>query len=108
MIRDRGRIKWTAMMLPEHIVQLREWQAEDEMDPEPNLTEDDLHLLQEELENAFNSQNDTIITNWRKGKKYTYIGKITVLDPIHNRISIEGPYGADNIPVSDIVKVQSM
>ncbi|MBB4825933.1 hypothetical protein HNO89_003170 [Sporosarcina luteola] len=29
MIRDRGNIKWTAMMLPEHIQQLREWQAED-------------------------------------------------------------------------------
>ncbi|QTD42101.1 YolD-like family protein [Sporosarcina sp. Te-1] len=29
MIRDRGNIKWTAMMLPEHIQQLRDWQAED-------------------------------------------------------------------------------
>lgn len=31
MIRDRGRIKWTAMMLPEHVEQLREWQKEDEL-----------------------------------------------------------------------------
>ncbi|WAA13832.1 YolD-like family protein [Fervidibacillus halotolerans] len=30
MIRDRGRIKWTAMMLPEHVKLLREWTKEDE------------------------------------------------------------------------------
>lgn len=29
MLRDRGRIKWTAMMLPEHVRMLREWQQEE-------------------------------------------------------------------------------
>ncbi|MFX3674835.1 MAG: YolD-like family protein [Paenisporosarcina sp.] len=29
MLRDRGRIKWTAMMLPEHVRLLREWQEEE-------------------------------------------------------------------------------
>jgi len=29
MLRDRGRIKWTAMMLPEHVKMLREWQQEE-------------------------------------------------------------------------------
>lgn len=28
MLRDRGRIKWTAMMLPEHVRLLREWKEE--------------------------------------------------------------------------------
>lgn len=30
-VKDRGRIKWTAMMLPEHIKELRAWQNEDEL-----------------------------------------------------------------------------
>lgn len=29
MLRDRGRMKWTAMMLPEHVRMLREWQQEE-------------------------------------------------------------------------------
>ncbi len=31
MIRDRGNIKWTAMMLPEHVKLLREWQEQDQV-----------------------------------------------------------------------------
>lgn len=78
------------------------------MDPEPSLTEDDLPLLQEELEITYKSQCDAIINTWRNGTKSTYIGKITELDPIRNLISVEGPYGADNIPVNEIFKVRSM
>lgn len=29
MIKDRGSLKWTSMMLPEHVKQLREWEQED-------------------------------------------------------------------------------
>lgn len=108
MLRDRGRIKWTAMMLPEHIAQLRDWQAEDELDPEPELTEDDMQLLQEDLEFAFAKRTDAIITTWRSGKKDTYIGKIMTLDPLKQCISVEGPFGKDKIMVGDIIKVQSM
>lgn len=108
MIRDRGSIKWTAMMLPEHTTQLREWQEEDELDPESSLTEDDLPLLQDELEIAYKSQCDAIINTWWNGKKSIYIGKITQLDPIRNLISVNGPYGEVNIPVGNIVQVRSM
>lgn len=28
MLNDRGNMKWTALMLPEHLVQLKEWKKE--------------------------------------------------------------------------------
>ena len=28
MIRDRGTIKWTAMMLPEHVQKIKQWKRE--------------------------------------------------------------------------------
>ena len=31
MIRDRGRMKWVSMMLPEHVRVLREWAEEKRM-----------------------------------------------------------------------------
>lgn len=68
----------------------------------------ELRVLHAELEIAYKSQCDAVITTWRKGKKFTYIGKITAFDSILNLISIEGPFGDENIPVVDIVKVQRM
>jgi len=35
MIRDRGNIKWTAMMLSEHVTELRRWQDEDHYEERP-------------------------------------------------------------------------
>jgi hypothetical protein len=43
--RDRGTIKWTAIMLTEHLHLLREWKAEDDVFPEPNLDESDFDEL---------------------------------------------------------------
>lgn len=107
-IKDRGRIKWTAMMLPEHTERLRDWYDRDDLNSQPELNEDDMNLLQEELEIAFAKKTDAVITTWRAGKKDTYIGKIVRLDPAQQSISIEGPFGKDNIMVTDIVKVRSM
>ncbi|WP_336822925.1 YolD-like family protein [Sporosarcina sp. USHLN248] len=107
-IKDRGRIKWTAMMLPEHIQALRKMNEENDYVERPELTEWELQGLQGELERAFVQKIDTIVTTWKDGKTSPYIGKITKLDPIHGLISIDGPYGSDHIPVGNIVKVHSM
>ncbi|GKV67616.1 hypothetical protein NCCP2716_01140 [Sporosarcina sp. NCCP-2716] len=52
MIRGRDRNKWTAIMLPEHIAKLREWQAEDDKLPQPVLSEFDLEEIQTLFESA--------------------------------------------------------
>ena len=39
LIRDRGSIKWTAMMLPEHVERLREWKEEEKIPPRKELDE---------------------------------------------------------------------
>ena len=107
-LKDRGRIKWTAMMLPEHIAELRVWQAEDSLTQNPVLNEFDLQLLQEELEIAYKSKNDSVITTWCAGTKNTYIGKITHLDSVKQLISVEGSFGNDKIAVGEIIEVKSM
>ncbi|WP_369436109.1 hypothetical protein [Lysinibacillus fusiformis] len=28
MLRDRGTMKWTAMMLPEHLVEIKKWKQQ--------------------------------------------------------------------------------
>ncbi|QTD39546.1 YolD-like family protein [Sporosarcina sp. Te-1] len=65
-IKDRGNIKWTALMLPEHVRHLRDWQAEDELVPEPGLTEFDMESMQLELELAYKRQIDTMVTKQKE------------------------------------------
>ena len=67
MIRDRGNIKWTAMMLPEHVVELRKWMDQDNYTERPELNEWDLQSIQEELEIAFKKQCETLIKTWANG-----------------------------------------
>lgn len=56
MIRDRGRIKWTAMMLPEHVNMLREWAKEDKWEQTKILDEQALEKLDEILTEAYHKK----------------------------------------------------
>ena len=74
--RDRGRIKWTAMMLPEHVSALREWQEEDILGDRPELNEWDLQLIQEEIEFAYKRKCQTLIRTWENGKITEFQGEL--------------------------------
>ena len=108
MIRDRGNMKWQGMMLTEHAQAVRDWLESDGLVERPTLDDWELQSIQEELEIAYKRQCEATVTTWRKGKKFTYIGKISVLDHRLNCISVPGPFGDDRIPVVDVVKVQCM
>lgn len=107
-IKDRGRIKWTAMMLPEHLVELRDWYAEDDLTDRPELTEWDLAAIQEELEIAYKRKCETLIKTWRDGRIIGNQGIIEVID-IHNKaILLADPFGDMRIQIDEIVSVQSI
>ncbi|MFG6494358.1 YolD-like family protein [Fictibacillus sp. UD] len=47
-IRDRGNIKWTSLMLPEHVKELRKYIHEEYYDiPEPNVDEQQMDNMNE-------------------------------------------------------------
>lgn len=107
-IHDRGTKKWTAMMLPEHIVALREHAEMEHYIKRPQLDDWELEAIQMEIEIAFKRQCVAKVTMWRKGKTVMYTGKISVLDHRLGLISLEGPFGEDRIPVADVIRVDSM
>ncbi|WP_342510624.1 YolD-like family protein [Sporosarcina sp. FSL K6-1522] len=106
MIRDRGNIKWRGLMLPEHVVKLIEWHEQDQLTKKPEFDEWELEAIQMEVELAYKRQSEAIVTVWKNGSESPYIGKITALDQRLNTISIEGPFGDDRIPATDIIKVE--
>ena len=79
MIRDRGNIKWTAMMLPEHIVELRNWMDKDHYIERPELSEWDLQSIQEEIEVSTNRKCQTLVKTWIPGLMQGHFIVIVVL-----------------------------
>lgn len=108
MIRDRGNIKWTAMMLPEHVKAVRDWLETDGHIERPNLDDWELESIQMEIELAYKRQRAVSVTTWRKGKEFVYSGKIAELDQRLHFISIEGPFGDSRIPVGDVTKAECL
>ena len=79
-IKDRGSIKWTAMMLPEHVQLLREEQDEDRYNVRPQLNDFDLEAIQDEIQIAFKSQSTVELRIWRNTAQIS-TGRVTLIDP---------------------------
>ena len=101
--RDRGNIKWTAMMLPEHIIQLREDKANYNKVDRPQLDEYDLQTLHEEIERAIISKAETRTTTWRDGEFSHIQGVIEKMTP--QCLIIDGPFGSMSLALDSVVRV---
>ena len=78
--RDRGNIKWNALMLPEHVKLLREWQAEDKKVAKPKLDEWQLEEMNKQLQLAYEQNLPIIINFWRDDAYYTITSKLLRFD----------------------------
>ncbi|SOC39587.1 YolD-like family protein [Ureibacillus acetophenoni] len=89
MIRDRGNIKWTAMMLPEHVKLLREWQEQDKYVKKPELDEWALQELSEQLQLAYNQKREVELKVWEEKQIYKATGIITKLNQTNATLYLE-------------------
>lgn len=76
MIKDRGTIKWTAMMLPEHVDMLRKDWKEDTKICKPVIDEQALEEIELIIKEAKYHSKDLVITYWLDGKFRTVVGYI--------------------------------
>ncbi|GKV70305.1 hypothetical protein NCCP2716_28030 [Sporosarcina sp. NCCP-2716] len=106
--RDRGKIKWTAMMLPEHIAMLRDWHAEDGRVPQPILTDFELEEIQLQLESAKLRRCIAQVSIWSDDKISSYIGTIEEIDIRNRLIVLEDPFCIERIPADLIIAVQHL
>ena len=104
-IKDRGRIKWTALMLPEHVEMIREWYDKDEQVPKPDLNEDDLQLIQEEVDIALKRQCEVLIHTWRDGAIHAHRGTIEGIDARTRMLIYEDPFKKRRLPMDEIVSI---
>jgi hypothetical protein len=80
MPNDRGNIKWTSIMLPEHIELLKEMWMEDGKSSKPVLDEQQVELLNDQLLEAFELQSPICLHIYESGTIKELIGVVTKLD----------------------------
>jgi len=107
-LKDRGRTKWTAMMIPEHLRLLREWQNEDNLTPRPDLDEMDMQLIGEEIERAYKSKSEIRIKTWKEGYIKQHRGKITEINPQLKYLVYDDPFGEHRLQMAQIIDAQCM
>ncbi|PLR99832.1 YolD-like family protein [Bacillus sp. T33-2] len=109
MIRDRGRIKWTAMMLPEHVQFLRDWAKEDTYDAEREIDEQQLELMNETISRAMEFNSPVAITHYRNRQYELVIGKIHYCDELGKKLHVVDRFGEiHRIQISSMADVREV
>ncbi|MFP5113491.1 YolD-like family protein [Bacillaceae bacterium C204] len=107
MIRDRGRIKWTSMMLPEHVKLLRDWVKEDRYEQKREMDEQQLERMNEILSEAIEYDQYVTITHYRNQNYEIVIGKIHYWDELTQRLHVIDRFEeVHRIPIDAIADIR--
>ncbi|WP_107950319.1 YolD-like family protein [Lysinibacillus parviboronicapiens] len=102
MIRDRGTMKWTAMMLPEHVQLIREWKQEDFAEASRELTEWELEELQQTIDCAVCQHKIITLTVWEGSRYLQWTGTIASLNQDAQELILETNTKMKHIPLAYI------
>ena len=80
MIKDRGTIKWTSLMLPEHVKTLRDWAAEDKLEKKPELDEQAFEQIGIVVMDSLNYTLPIRLTIWENGLFTTFTCIVVKVD----------------------------
>jgi putative heme degradation protein len=89
MNKDRGTIKWTAMMLPEHVKLLREWQQEDQFVEKLQLDDAQMEQLNTNLQRAYSEHRPIELKVWEETSIYMVSGIIKKINTQEQYIQLE-------------------
>ncbi len=89
MINDRGNIKWTSLMLPEHLVKIKEWKKEQFHDKKRELTEWEMEEIEQIVQRAYKLHKEVKLTLWSENKLHDVIGMITAINAFHKELLLD-------------------
>ena len=107
MIKDRGTIKWTAMMLPEHVGMVKRVWKNAEKQPKPILDEQALEEIERSILEANKTRNELVITYWENGEFINIVGHVHSIITHQNAIRIEDKFESRyTVAFSDIIDIR--
>lgn len=89
MINDRGNIKWTSLMLPEHLVKIKEWKKEQFHEKKRELTEWEMEEIEQIVQRAYKLHEEVKLTLWNENKLHDVIGMITAINAFHKELLLD-------------------
>ncbi|WNB93429.1 YolD-like family protein [Bacillus sp. NEB1478] len=88
-LRDRGTIKWTSMMLPEHVKELRKYINEDYYDiPEPIIDEQQMDEMSDLILEAMEYNKPVSFTVYKNKRLITINGFTHYIDQNKKQLKI--------------------
>lgn len=102
MNKDRGTIKWTALMLPEHTARLRQWQAESEKVLPSGKTEWQLADIEQALHIAHTTKCLITLTLYEEQQWSTVTGYIRQIHKERHFLLLEHQQQLSRIAFSSI------
>jgi len=104
MLKDRGNMKWTAMMLPEHLVEIKKWKQEQFYDKKRELTEWEFEEIEQTIQRSFKQQTNIKLSLWSSNKLHEVIGVITGVDAFKKEMLLETDFTIKRIRFEEVQK----
>ncbi|GIO26370.1 YolD-like family protein [Ornithinibacillus bavariensis] len=101
-VNDRGSIKWTAMMLPEHQELLRRVWKQQEYKDRPNLDEQQIEEINMKLQLAIHDDLSVIIKYYSDNDYKQVRGKLTKIDTMNKCLLLKDGTKIDFINIIDV------
>ena len=89
MNKDRGTIKWTSLMLPEHIQRLRAWENELHDTLPKEKADWELEALHQTIQQAYELKLPITFILYQQGTWQTTTGFITTIDVYKKHLLLE-------------------
>lgn len=86
MLRDRGTMKWTAILLPEHVKMLRNEFIEFDKVDKPTLDELQLADINSTILEAMEFNKEIVFTYYGNGEMKLFIGHVHFIDEIKKEL----------------------
>ena len=106
MIKDRGTIKWTSLILPEHVKNLRDWAAEDKLEKKPELDEQAFEQIGIIVMESLNYTLPIRITIWENGLFTTFTCVVANVDMLSRQLKLELQDDMITVTLDSLVSVE--
>lgn len=104
MLRDRGTIKWTSLMLPEHVELLKEMWQEAESIQKPEIDIQEIEIMNRKLNRAFHYNETVQLAIYLNGKINTVMGKIKQISLYDKTFQL----GDETVSLRNIIEVRML
>ncbi|SFE90809.1 YolD-like protein [Bacillus sp. OV194] len=88
MLRDRGKMKWQGMFMPEHVKGLRELDWDSHYKEKPELDQQQLEVMEETICEAMENNLGLCFVYYERGNFKLLIGKVHYLDSVKRELRI--------------------